>query len=138
MTGLLPRVLVGLFCMALGGLVAGIAGGTDGALRGALLGGLLGPYIAWSMERELRVLKRLVEEPGFLAEALRTGNPRQLRVDPSVEVWDPNRPTRRRRARFAAAPTPQALSIGLGAVLGALTVGGIAIAIHRTGARRRR
>jgi two-component system, OmpR family, phosphate regulon sensor histidine kinase PhoR len=62
MTGLLPRLVAALLCMAAGGLAGLIGAGERGALVGALLGGLLGfaavvaldSLRAWRLMRWLR------------------------------------------------------------------------------------
>ena len=67
------------------------------AALSARFGAFVRPYVGWSMARELRTLKRLVEDPAALVEALRGGDPRKIAVDPSVEVWGPtsHRPPKR-------------------------------------------
>lgn len=81
------------------------------------------PYIGWSMARELRTLKRLVEDPVALGEAIRIGDPRTIPIDPRVRVWDPTRDRPARRAWLARVPTPTTVAVAgafaLGAIAGA-------------------
>jgi hypothetical protein len=96
------------------------------------LGGALGhamgrayvPYIGWSMARELRTLKRLVEDPVALGEAVRIGDPRTIAIDPRVRVWDPTRDRPARRAWLSRVPTPTTVAIASAFVAGALTGAG--------------
>lgn len=59
------------------------------------VGRLFKPYIGWSMDRELRALKQLVEDPAVLGRALRLRRPHRLPIDRAAAVWDPEHPTRR-------------------------------------------
>jgi len=101
-----------------------------GGWLGTWLGRLLQPYIGWSMERELRTLKRLIEEPAALGEALRKRDPRQIEVDPSVPVWDPRREGSERRGLTARAPTPELVTLLTGIGLGALLAGGVFVGVR--------
>ena len=100
---------------------------------GHAMGQFARPYIGWSMERELRTLKRLVEQPNALAEALRIGDPRKIPVDASAVVWDPTSDRPGRRGLFPRVPLPETIM-----VLGALGVGALGgLAIGRSRRRRR-
>lgn len=95
---------------------------------GYAMGQFTRPYIGWSMERELRTLKRLVESPNALADALRSGDPRKIPVDPKVPVWDPASDRPARRGVLSRVPLPETVmtlgAFGVGA-LGGLAVGRI-------------
>lgn len=84
------------------------------------------PYLGWSIARELRTLKRLVEDPAALGEALREGDPRRIPVDPGVLVWDPTRTSSGSRGLTRRALRPQtaaaAAAFAAGAVAGALAM----------------
>lgn len=98
-----------------------------GGRIGEAMGQLAHPYIGWSMERELRTLKRLVESPNALAEALRIGDPRKIPVDPKSVVWDPTSDRPGRRGFLSRVPLPQTVM-----TLGALAIGTVAgLAIPR-------
>jgi hypothetical protein len=96
-----------------------------GGLAAAWLGRSLMPFIGWTMERELRTLKRLIEEPEVLGEALRTRDPRQIEIDPQVKVWDPRRAGPGWTGLARRAPTPELVLFLAGLGLGALIAGGI-------------
>jgi hypothetical protein len=82
-----------------------------GGTVGARVGAIVRPYIGWSMARELRTLKRLVEDPAALAEALRGGDPRTIPVDPRVKVWDPSSHRPPKRGWLARVPTPHTVEL---------------------------
>jgi hypothetical protein len=89
-----------------------------GAL-GAALARTLKPYVAWSMERELRTLAKLIDEPDALGEALRIREPRNLSVDPKIRVWDPIGGGDK-RGLLARAPSPMTLYVATAFVGGVL------------------
>lgn len=94
-----------------------------GGALGNRIARIVQPYIGWSMDRELRLLKRLIEDPALLADALRMFNPRQLAVDPDVPVWDPQRPHSARRGWLARVPSPALAALGVAFAAGALAAG---------------
>jgi len=98
------------------------------------------PYLGWSIARELRTLKRLVEDPAALGEALRNGDPRRISVDPRVLVWDPTRASSGSRGLTRRALRPQTAAAGTafvaGAVAGALAVALVPYEVMISAARR--
>ena len=100
------------------------------------LGQLWKPYIGWSMARELRTLKRLVEEPGALAEAARMRDPRLIPVDSRVVIWDPTRENSAHRGLLAKVPTSQTVAV-LGAFASGLLLRGGAFALGQCSGSRR-
>ncbi len=88
------------------------------------------PYLGWSIARELRTLKRLVEDPAALGEALRCGDPRRIPVDPGVLVWDPTRAGSGSRGLTRRALRPQTAAAAAAFVVGGLA-GALAVALAK-------
>lgn len=102
-----------------------------GGAGGYALGRMTRPYIGWSMSRELRTLKRLVEDPAALAEALRASDPRTIAVDPRVLVWDPTAARPARRGLLPRVPTPSGVALFCAFGMGALAAGVAGRALRR-------
>jgi hypothetical protein len=102
-----------------------------GGTAGLAFGQLARPYLGWTIARELRTLKRLIEEPVVLANALRGGDPRKTTVDPSVVVWDPVHGDRPHRGLFPRVPTPNTIKLAGAFGLGALTAAAILVRLRR-------
>ena len=94
------------------------------------------PSEARALERQMRTLKRLIEDPGGVGELLRTHAPRQIPVDPRVLVWDPKSARPGRRGIFASLPSQQTVTLAASFTAGALAA--VAAAVWLVRRRRAR
>lgn len=92
-----------------------------GGVFGRAIGRLVKPFLEWSLERELRVLKTLIEDPAALGEALRIGDSRRIPVDPAIAVFDPQAPTKPVRGRVRRVPTPYVAGLSVALIAGGIT-----------------